>query len=64
MERDLIIERTKAGLAAARQAGKKSGRKLKMTASKIESAKRLLSSGVPAKEIAKNLDVSIPTFYR
>ena len=64
MERDLIIERTKAGLAAARQAGKKSGRKLKMTASKIESAKRLLKSGVPAKEIAKNLGVSIPTFYR
>jgi transposase len=40
------------------------GRKPKMTESKIESAKKLLASGVPAKDVAKNLDVSIPTLYR
>ena len=40
------------------------GRKPKMTESKIESAKKLLSSGVPAKDVAKNIGVSVPTLYR
>ena len=39
----------------------KGGRKPKMTDSKIESAKKLLASGVPPKDVAKNLGVSIPT---
>jgi DNA invertase Pin-like site-specific DNA recombinase len=64
MERELIIERTRAGLAVAHQLGRKSGRKLKMTPSKIESAKKLLASGTPPKDVAKNLGVSVPTLYR
>ena len=64
MERELIVERTRAGLEVARQLGRKGGRKPKMTASKIESAKKLLASGVPPKDVAKNLGVSIPTLYR
>lgn len=47
MERELIIERTRAGLDAAKQLGRKGGRKPKMTSSKIESAKKLLASGIP-----------------
>ena len=35
-----------------------------MTESKIESAKKLLNSGVPPRDVAKNLGVSIPTLYR
>jgi transposase len=35
-----------------------------MTSSKIESAKKLLVSGVPPKDVAKNLGVSISTLYR
>ena len=35
-----------------------------MTDSKIQSAKTLLASGVPPKDVAKNLGVSIPTLYR
>jgi len=35
-----------------------------MTASKIESAKKLLTSGVPPRDVAKNLGVSVPTLYR
>ena len=31
---------------------------------KIESAKKLLTSGVPAKDVAKNLGVSVPTLLR
>jgi len=64
MERELTVERTLAGLQAARQMGRKGGRKPKMTASKLESAKKLLESGLPPKEVACNLGVSIPTLYR
>lgn len=64
MERDLIVERTRAGLDVARQLGRKGGRKPKMTDSKIASAKKLLASGVPPKDVAKNLGISIPTLYR
>ncbi|MEQ2017920.1 recombinase family protein [Photorhabdus bodei] len=64
MEHDLTMERTQAGLAIARQLGRKSGRKPKMTPSKIESARKLLANGTPPKEVAKNLGVSVPTLYR
>ncbi len=64
MERELTIERTRAGLEIARQLGRKGGRKRQMTDSKIESAKKLLANGVPPKDVAKNLGVSVPTLYR
>lgn len=64
MERELIVERTRAGLDVARRLGRKGGRKPKMTDSKITSAKKLLASGVPPKDVAKNLGVSVPTLYR
>ena len=44
MERELTVERTRAGLEVAKL-GRKGGRKPKMTDSKIESAKKLLASG-------------------
>lgn len=64
MERELTVERTRAGLAAARPADAKGGRKRKMTDSKVESAKKLLAGGTPPKDVAKNLGVSVPTLYR
>ncbi len=64
MERELTVERTRAGLEIAKQLGRKGGRKPKMTDSKIESAKKLLASGVPPKDVAKNRGVPIPTLYR
>ncbi|MTK64798.1 MAG: recombinase family protein [Methanobacterium sp.] len=64
MERELTVERTRAGLEVARQLGRKGGRKRQMTESKIESAKKLLASGVPPRDVAKDLGVSIPTLYR
>jgi DNA invertase Pin-like site-specific DNA recombinase len=71
MERELIVERTKAGLEVARSRsvsfaeslGRIGGRKRRMTDSKIESAKKLLASGIPPREVAKNLGVSVPTLY-
>ncbi len=64
MERDLTMERTRAGLESARKLGRKGGRKRKMTDSKIESAKKLLATGVPPRDVAKDLGVSVPTLYR
>lgn len=64
MERELTAERTRAGLDAARKRGRVGGRKRAMTKSKLESAKRLLNDGVPPKEVAQNLGVSVPTLYR
>ena len=64
MERELVVERTRAGLEVARQLGRMGGRRRQMTDSKIESAKKLLLSGVPPRDVAKNLGVSVPTLYR
>ena len=64
MERDLTVERTRAGLEAARRQGRTGGRKRKMDDSKIAAAKRLLQDGMSPQEVAKNLGVSIPTLYR
>ena len=64
MERELTVERTRAGLEVARRLGRKGGRKRQMTDSKIESAKKLLADGIPPRDVAQNLGVSIPTLYR
>ena len=64
MERDLIIERTRAGLEAARKFGRMPGRKRVMTESKVASARKLLDNGTPRREVAEHLGVSLPTLYR
>ena len=63
MERELIVERTREGLRAARAKGRVGGRKRSMTDSKVASARKLLASGVPPREVAENLGVSVPTLY-
>ena len=64
MERELFVERTQAGLEAARTRGRIGGRKRVMTDSKLKSAKRLLTDGIPPKDVASNLGISVPTLYR
>ena len=64
MERDLTVERTRAGLDAARRQGRTGGRKRKMTDSRISAAKRLPQDGTSPREVAKDLGVSIPTLYQ
>ena len=64
MERELIRERTNAGLKAARARGRMGGRKRVMDSSKVAAAKRLLDAGTPATEVAKNLGVGRATLYR
>lgn len=64
MERDLIVERTRAGLAAARAKGKIGGRRRLMTEGKVEAGRKLLAAGLSPREAAASLGVSLPTFYR
>lgn len=64
MERSLTIERTRAGLEAARLRGNFGGRPRAMTVSKVASAKVMLASGIAPRDVASNLGVSIPTLYR
>ncbi len=64
MERELLAERTRAGLAAARRRGRVGGRKRRMTPGKVESARKLLKDGMSPWDVAQSLGVSIPTLYR
>lgn len=64
MERELMVERTQAGLQAAREQGRVGGRRRIMTESKVRSARKLLNQGTPPREVATSLGVSVPTLYR
>ncbi len=64
MERELIIERTRAGLSAARARGRVGGRPPKMTKAKKEAAMKLKESGASMKDIAQALDMSLSSIYR
>ena len=64
MERELLVERTKAGLDAAKKLGRVGGRRRLMTESKIKSAKKLLKSGMAPRDVANDLSVSLATLYR
>lgn len=58
-ERNLISDRTKAGLVAARARGRKGGRKPKMTASDIKKAAAMLKDpSITKTEVAKHFGVS------
>jgi DNA invertase Pin-like site-specific DNA recombinase len=64
-ERDVIRERTMAGLEAARARGRKGGRKPVMDAKKIALASRLLRDReTPIAEVCEAVGVSRATLYR
>lgn len=64
-ERDLVSERTKAGLKAARDRGKRGGRPLKLSAKDIRIIKQIQKDKtVTAGEIAKRFGVSRATIQR
>ncbi len=64
-ERDLIRERTLAGLASARARGRVGGRPSVMNAKKISTARKLYDSRQHnVAEIAQMLNVSVATIYR
>jgi DNA invertase Pin-like site-specific DNA recombinase len=63
-ERDLIHERTMAGLSAARARGRMGGRPRTMTKAKLKVAMALMANqDNAAKDVAKQLGVSLSTLY-
>lgn len=64
-EKNLIRERTKAGLASARARGRKGGRQQKLTPQQIEIGKSLsLDPSRTVISICKHLGISKQTYYR
>lgn len=63
-ERDLIVERTQAGLEHAREQGRSGGRPRKMTPKFARLIKTLVDSGYTPAEIAEDRGVSRATAYR
>lgn len=64
MERELIVERTRAGLAAARAKGRVGGRRPKLTTEQWAQIGRLLEAGESRQRIALIFDVGVSTIYR
>jgi DNA invertase Pin-like site-specific DNA recombinase len=62
-ERDLIRERTRAGLDAARARGRKGGRKPVVTADRLARARTLVASGLTVREAAARLRVGKTALY-
>jgi DNA invertase Pin-like site-specific DNA recombinase len=64
-ERDLIRERTNAGLAAARSRGRNGGRPQSLTAEQVKIGKSLAANpDLTVKDICKTLGCSRATYYR
>ena len=65
MERDLIRERTRAGLDAARACGRQGGRPRKLSARQVGHAAKLLADpDTTGTEVAQTLGVARSTLYR
>lgn len=62
-ERDTIIQRTRAGIDAAKRAGKRTTPDVKMTPKVIADAKALLTEGKSVRDVAVILNVSRQSIY-
>ena len=62
-ERDLIRERTKAGMRAASERGMRPGQPEKLDGKQKAEAQRMRDKGISARSIAKKFKVSVPTIY-
>lgn len=62
-ERDLIRERTRAGLAAAAARGRKGGRKPVVTADKLQRAREHIANGLSVREAAARLKIGKTALY-
>ena len=62
-ERDLICERTKAGLAAAAARRRKGGRKPVVSAEKLQRTRDYIASGLSVREAATRLKVGKTALY-
>ncbi|MFU2319268.1 recombinase family protein [Rahnella sp. PCH160] len=62
-ERDLIRERTKAGLTAAAARGRKGGRKPVVTNESLQKARSLMAQGLSVREAAGRLKIGKTALY-
>jgi len=63
-ERALIVERTRAGIEAAKKRGKHMGRPIALTAAQVRHARALIDGGESPGAVAGSLSVSRSTLYR
>jgi len=63
-ERDVLRERTIAGLAAAKKRGEKLGRRPALTSAQVREAKKMLARGESPDHVARILRVGRSTLYR
>jgi len=63
-ERDLLIERTQAGISRAKAEGKAFGRPSALSKEQQEEAARRLAEGIPVAQIARDFDTSRQTIMR
>lgn len=63
-ERDLLIQRTREGVAHARAQGRVAGPKPKLSNEQAQVAKELLDGGKSVSAVARTFNVSRPTIYR
>jgi len=63
-ERELVQERTRAGLDAARARGRLGGRPTVLTPAKARQARKMRDEGATMDEIASVVGVSVATLYR
>ncbi|MEH4266303.1 recombinase family protein [Klebsiella aerogenes] len=64
MERELIVEHTRAGLAAAREQGRIGGRRRVMTPQVLERCQKLLENGATRQQVADVIGVGAKTVYK
>ncbi len=64
MERELIVERTLAGLSVARSQGRIGGRRRVFSEANQAQAARLLAKGHTRKELAILFDISLASMYK
>jgi DNA invertase Pin-like site-specific DNA recombinase len=64
LERDLMLERTYAGLAAARAQGRVGGRRPVLNSAQVTEVQRMHAAGRAVQEIADLFNVSRDTIYR
>ncbi len=63
-ERELIVERTKSGLANARAQGKVGGRRPKATDAQLIAARRRIDRGAEGADVAKELNMTRAGLYK
>ncbi|HBW7355820.1 TPA: helix-turn-helix domain-containing protein [Klebsiella pneumoniae] len=64
MDYELTLERTRAGLAAAREQGSVGGRRRVMTEEVVERRRRILENGATRQQIADVIGVGVKTIYK